>query len=88
MRWRRLVFSECLLTIAVVVGLVATTPVSAIAYAKPSFDQDECEEILACHKCSADEKDEVRECAISGKIQTLNCPLDPERDGMCVVPTH
>mmetsp|Transcript_9076 Transcript_9076/g.17303 ORF Transcript_9076/g.17303 Transcript_9076/m.17303 type:complete len:172 (+) Transcript_9076:171-686(+) len=78
MRWRG-VFSECLLTMAVL-GLAATTPASAIAYTKPSFDEDDCEEVLACHKCSADEKEEVRECAVSGKIQTLNCILDPERD--------
>ena len=77
MRWRR-VFSECLLAIAVV-GLA--TPASAIAYTKPSFDEDECEEVLACHKCTTEEKEEARECILSGKIQTLNCPLDPERDG-------
>lgn len=82
MRWRRF-FSECLLVSLVAVAL-ETTPTTAAAYSsnnKPSFDEDECEEVLPCHKCSIDEKDQVRECgASSGKIVTLSCP-HPERDG-------
>ena len=77
MRWRRGVFPQCLFVAAVSVTLfLPSSCVGAPVYTKPAFDEKECEEALSCHVCSTDEKLEVRECASSGKIQTLSCPLD------------
>ena len=94
MRWKRVFIAsttttECLF---LAIGLqLLSHPLPVIAapefYSKPAFDETNCEEVLPCHVCSVEEKTQVRECAISGKIQTLNCPLDAESNGMllCVI---
>lgn len=65
-------------------GLVFLSPVEAAAvYTKPEFDEKNCEEVLGCHVCSPEEKAQVRECASSGKVITLNCPLDGDNNGTC-----
>lgn len=86
MRWKRVFLATStttnLFSLASIGLLLSSslTPLAAIAapefYSKPSFDETNCEEILPCHVCSNEEKVQVRECATSGKIQTLNCPLD------------
>ena len=74
MRWKR--------GVTVCLGVVLVTTVSAAGvYTKPTFDEANCEEALECHQCSDQEKQEVRECAVTGKIQTLSCPVDQARDG-------
>ena len=75
MYWPR---SESLLVLAAVAAAHLLSPCESapVVYTKPAFDESECELVLACHSCSPEEKETVRECAANaGKIETLSCPL-------------
>jgi hypothetical protein len=54
---------------------VATLPLTAEAFVE---DFDGCEDVLACHRCSSTDKDQIRECSLTGKIRTMTCPIDSE----------
>lgn len=75
MRWRRAFIPECLL-LFLASFVLGPSPTFAMQYTKNSFDEKECEHVLECHTCSMDEKQDIRECGITGKIYTLTCPLD------------
>ena len=81
MRWRRVV-SECLgVTLALALFHVPQSATALAQTNKPAFDPTDCEAVLPCHKCSVEETQDVRECAVHHKIVTLSCTIAVDSNG-------